>query len=172
MKRCLTLILVLTLALSCAAVPAFAYAVGSEEPQHTLSMLVQESPSSSYLKNGLADYEGYPVWQAFEEMLVEAGIQLDIELISAEQYQVVVQTRMASATNVSTADGHDAARMDRKILNCFFPSQPPAGVCRMAALFFIPFLRKIFMSGTQWGYMRVQEAPGFRQKIRHKILPK
>lgn len=100
MKRCLTLILVLTLALSCAAVPAFAYVVGSEEPQHTLSMLVQESHSSSYLKNGLADYEEYPVWQAFEEMLVEAGIQLDIELISAEQYQVVVQTRMASATNL------------------------------------------------------------------------
>ena len=84
MKRCLTLILVLTLALSCAAVPAFAYVVGSEEPQHTLSMLVQESHRSSYLKNGLADYEEYPVWQAFEEMLVEAGIQLDIELISAE----------------------------------------------------------------------------------------
>jgi len=41
-----------------------------------------------------------PMWKAYEEMLKEANLELEYEAISQEQYQTVLQTRLATATDL------------------------------------------------------------------------
>lgn len=46
------------------------------------------------------DRAEYPVWQAVERLFAEAGIKLEVELVASEQYEVVIQTRMAAASSL------------------------------------------------------------------------
>ncbi|NMA84045.1 MAG: extracellular solute-binding protein [Epulopiscium sp.] len=46
------------------------------------------------------DRENYPVWPKVKKLFDDANVELDYELIPFEQYQVVLQTRMASASDL------------------------------------------------------------------------
>lgn len=60
--------------------------------------LLGPSRTNSFLK--FEDREKYPVWQELQKMIKEANLELEYEIVPFEQYNVVIQTRMASATNL------------------------------------------------------------------------
>lgn len=64
---------------------------------HKLKLLGKEG-GNQYLK--FREREEYPVWRELQKLLDEAGLELEYELVSNEQYEVVIQTRMASAANL------------------------------------------------------------------------
>ncbi|WP_129723842.1 extracellular solute-binding protein [Xylanivirga thermophila] len=47
-----------------------------------------------------ADREKYPVWKEVQKLLDAANLDLEYEIVPAEQYKVVIQTRMASASDL------------------------------------------------------------------------
>lgn len=68
-----------------------------------------------------ADREQYPVWQEFQKILDANGIKLEFETVpTAEQYKVVVQTRLASASdlpdivNISPVDNTTALNLGKQ----------------------------------------------------------
>ncbi len=63
----------------------------------TLKILTPESDNTYIF---LKDREKYPVWQEFESLLADKGVAVDMEIIATDQYQVVLQTRMASANDL------------------------------------------------------------------------
>lgn len=60
--------------------------------------LLGPAGSNKYIK--FEDREKYPVWKEVDKMLTDAGLQLDYELVPAEQYKVTIQTRMASGSSL------------------------------------------------------------------------
>lgn len=65
---------------------------------HKLKILAPEPNHNKFTL--WADREEYPVFQKLQSMFDEQGLELDYELVANEQYQVVLQTRMASANNL------------------------------------------------------------------------
>lgn len=63
---------------------------------HTLNMLGREGGSTIKF----AEREKYPVWGELQKLLDEKGLKINYELVANEQYQVVIQTRLASGTNM------------------------------------------------------------------------
>lgn len=47
-----------------------------------------------------ADREKYPVWEELQKLLDEANLDLEYEIVPFEQYDVVIQTRMAAASDL------------------------------------------------------------------------
>lgn len=75
--------------------------------KHTIKMLVPET-DNPFIKT--KDRDTYPAWQEANKLFEAQGITLDFELVATDQFQVVIQTRMASAndlpdyTNISKLD--------------------------------------------------------------------
>ena len=70
---------------------------GTDGELTTLKILTPES-GNTYIF--VKDRENYPVWQEFKSRLADKGVALDMEIIATDQYQVVLQTRMASANDL------------------------------------------------------------------------
>lgn len=68
-----------------------------EKKEHTLKMLGQEG-GNQFIK--FKDREEYPAWKELQKLLDEKGLKLEYELVPNEQYKVVIQTRMASGSNL------------------------------------------------------------------------
>ena len=69
----------------------------SEKELVTLKILGKETD----IEGGtLADRGSNMWWQRFEEMLAAEGIAIDFEIIEDDQYQTVLQTRLASGTDL------------------------------------------------------------------------
>lgn len=47
-----------------------------------------------------ADRDKFPVWEEVQKLLDEANLDIEYEIVPAEQYEVVIQTRMASASDL------------------------------------------------------------------------
>ena len=47
-----------------------------------------------------ADREKYPVWQELQKLIDSQNLELEYEIVPAEQYDVVIQTRMAAASDL------------------------------------------------------------------------
>lgn len=66
------------------------------------------------------DREKYPVWQELEKLIQAANLELEYEIVPREQYQVVIQTRMASASdlpdiaNISVLDDTTALNLAKQ----------------------------------------------------------
>lgn len=69
----------------------------SEKQVSTLRMLGPTS-GNKYIK--FEDREQYPVWKEIDTLLNNAGLKLDYEWVPAEQYDVVLKTRMASGSDL------------------------------------------------------------------------
>ncbi|MCJ8010255.1 extracellular solute-binding protein [Paenibacillus sp. KQZ6P-2] len=54
--------------------------------------------SNKYIK--FDERDKYPVWKEVDKLLTDAGLQLDYEMVPSEQYKVVIQTRMASGSDL------------------------------------------------------------------------
>ncbi len=44
--------------------------------------------------------ENYDVWEVWQDLLAENGLELDYEMVTSEQYPTVIQTRMSSGSNL------------------------------------------------------------------------
>ncbi|MEA4890607.1 MAG: extracellular solute-binding protein [Clostridiaceae bacterium] len=64
---------------------------------HVLKIMGPES-TNTYIK--FADRERYSSWKAFEKLFTAKGITPEFEIIANDQYETVIQTRMASATDL------------------------------------------------------------------------
>lgn len=88
-------------------------AVTSTSPD-TIHKLKVLGPVDESAEIKFSDRESYPVWQKFKEMLESKGLDITYETVPSDQYNVVIQTRLASAkdlpdfVNVSTL-GNTAA---------------------------------------------------------------
>lgn len=83
---------------------------------HTLRILGPD-PGNQYIK--YEEREEYEVWQALQDLAKEYGLNLELEVIPSDQYQVVVQTRMASSdlpdiVNVSVIDDSSLISMGKQ----------------------------------------------------------
>ena len=88
----------------------------STEELHTLKILGPD-PGNKYIK--YEEREEYEVWQALQELAKEYGLNLELEVVPSDQYQVVVQTRMASSdlpdiVNVSVIDDSSLLSMGKQ----------------------------------------------------------
>ena len=71
---------------------------GSDGQQvHTIKVLGPFNPAADVL---FTEREEYPVWGMFMDLLDKGGVSLDFEVVPRDQYELVVQTRMASATDL------------------------------------------------------------------------
>lgn len=89
---------------------------GGEQELHKLKILGPD-PGNKYIK--YEEREQYEVWQALQEMAKDYGLELELEVVPGDQYQVVVQTRMASSdlpdiVNVSLIDDSSLLSMGRQ----------------------------------------------------------
>ncbi|MGZ9585236.1 extracellular solute-binding protein [Paenibacillus marinisediminis] len=71
--------------------------VSSDQKFSTLRMLGPTN-GNKYIK--FDDREQYPVWKEIDTLLNNAGLKLDYEWVPAEQYEVVLKTRMASGSDL------------------------------------------------------------------------
>lgn len=60
--------------------------------------LLGPTGSNKYIK--FEDRDKYPVWKEIEKMIQDANLDLEYELVPNEQYNVVIQTRMASGSSL------------------------------------------------------------------------
>ncbi|MGI5855979.1 MAG: extracellular solute-binding protein [Candidatus Merdivicinus sp.] len=74
--------------------PESSVASTPETKTHSLKILGPD-PGNKDIK--YSEREEYEVWQALQDMLKENGLELDIEAVPNDQYEVVIQTRMASS---------------------------------------------------------------------------
>ena len=65
-----------------------------DDQVHKLKILGPD-PGNPNIK--YSEREEYEVWQALQDMLKANSLELDIEVVPNDQYQVVIQTRMASS---------------------------------------------------------------------------
>lgn len=65
-----------------------------------LKLLGQSNAGSAATYIKFEEREEYPVWQELKKMLDAANLELEFEIVPNEQYKVVIQTRMASASNL------------------------------------------------------------------------
>lgn len=83
---------------------------GTSSTDTKVSKLKLLGPQGSNKYIRFDDRDKYPVWKEVDKMFTDAGLQLDYELVPAEQYKVTVQTRMASGSalpdivNISNLD--------------------------------------------------------------------
>lgn len=92
-------------------------APGAEAPSEgspmKLTMLVPNN-SNQYIK--FDEREEYPVWQELKALFAAKGLELEFELIPADQYPTTLQTRIASGTDlpdiVCLTPFDDASAMD------------------------------------------------------------
>ena len=72
----------------------------SKTSEQKLTQLKMLGPASvnKYIK--YEDRENYPVWGEIDKLLKNEGLELDNEFVPAEQYEVVLKTRMASGSNL------------------------------------------------------------------------
>ncbi len=66
-----------------------------ENKVHTLKILGPD-PGNQYIK--FSEREEYKVWDLLQDLLKENGLELDLEAVPKDQYDVVIQTRMASTS--------------------------------------------------------------------------
>ena len=84
---------------------------GSSSAQvHKLTILAPKPSDPNVLWD---EREEYPVYQELEKMLEENGLEFEAEVVPAEQYSVVIQTRMSASNlpdivNLSTVDNTTA----------------------------------------------------------------
>lgn len=71
---------------------------GTTVEVHKIKALGQDATMQNDIK--FAERDQYPVWQEYEELLKAKGLEIDYELVAAEQYKTVIQTRMAAANNL------------------------------------------------------------------------
>lgn len=64
---------------------------------YTLKVLGPET-TNQFVK--FADREKYHVWQIFEQKMKDAGLSMEYEIVPNDQYQIIIQTRMASANDL------------------------------------------------------------------------
>jgi len=76
---------------------ASAPAAGAPAGVKTLKIM---SPNNSNPEIRFANRNDYAVWEILEDKFTQAGIKPEFELIEADQYQVVIQTRIASSTDL------------------------------------------------------------------------
>ena len=60
--------------------------------------LLGPTNANRYIK--FEEREEYPVWQELEKLIEKYNLELEYEIVPREQYGVVIQTRMASASNL------------------------------------------------------------------------
>lgn len=68
-----------------------------EVKSHTLHCLVTYNASGVL---NFADRENYTYWKVFTGILAEEGLTLEMELVPGDQYATVIQTRLASGTDL------------------------------------------------------------------------
>lgn len=68
--------------------------VSSGEDVHTLKILGPD-PGNADIK--YSERDQYEVWNAMQDLMAKNGLSLEIEAVPNDQYQVVIQTRMASS---------------------------------------------------------------------------
>lgn len=66
-----------------------------EDKVHTLKILGPD-PGNQYIK--FSEREEYKVWGLLQDMLKENNLELELEAVPNDQYEVVIQTRMASTS--------------------------------------------------------------------------
>lgn len=72
----------------------------SSAEEKTVSKLKLLGPTGSNKYIKFEEREKYPVWTEVDKMIQEAGLELEYELVPNEQYNVVIQTRMASGSSL------------------------------------------------------------------------
>lgn len=73
---------------------------GAAEPSgggHSLKILGPHN-TNPYIK--FSEREDYPVWQEFMKLFEARGVEVDFEVVANDQYLTVIQTRLASATDL------------------------------------------------------------------------
>lgn len=71
---------------------------GESEDKPTKLKLLGPSGSNKFIK--FEDREKYPIWKELSTLIEAANLELEYEIVPREQYDVVIQTRMASADNL------------------------------------------------------------------------
>lgn len=91
---------------------------GEEEKDTELRTITILGQENHYFAQGLLaeEREEYECWQRFEEELAKRNIRLEIEVVSRDQFQTVVQTRIASGKlpdimNISCLDDMTALEL-------------------------------------------------------------
>lgn len=73
-------------------------ASATAEPKiHKLKVMGPES-GNTHVK--FADREKYLAWQELDKWFKDAGLDIEFEIIASDQYEVIIQTRMASASGL------------------------------------------------------------------------
>ena len=72
---------------------------GEEEPMK-LRLLGRSNPGSSAKYVKFEDREKYPVWHELQKLIDAYNLDLEYEIVPTEQYQVVIQTRMAASSSL------------------------------------------------------------------------
>lgn len=62
-----------------------------------------------------SDRDSYPVWQEVEKLLAKAGVTCEFDLVPKEQYDTVIKTRMAAASDLPDVVGLDLT--DQEVLD-------------------------------------------------------
>jgi len=70
----------------------------SSEQKVTKLKMLGPAGINKYIKYD--DRENYPVWSEIDKLLKKEGLELDNEFVPAEQYEVVLKTRMESGSNL------------------------------------------------------------------------
>ncbi|OPA80259.1 ABC transporter substrate-binding protein [Paenibacillus selenitireducens] len=70
----------------------------SSEQKVTKLKMLGPAGINKYIK--FDDRDKYPVWAEIDKLLKNNGLELDNEMVPAEQYEVVLKTRMASGSNL------------------------------------------------------------------------
>ena len=60
--------------------------------------LLGPTNANRYIK--FEEREEYPVWKELEKLIEKYNLELEYEIVPREQYSVIIQTRMASASNL------------------------------------------------------------------------
>ena len=115
-NRILSLVLALLLVLSAAS---FLPAAADDAAPELLTLTVF-GPESSNTYVHLEDREKYPIWQVLMDKFAEKGVTVEVEVVARDQYDVAVQTRLASGTqladmmNVNSINTNDLVRMGQQ----------------------------------------------------------
>ena len=123
LKKLTALFLAAALALSMAACGGASSAPASGpasagDGARRLTMLVPNN-TNQYIK--FDEREDYPVWQELKALFAQKGLELEFEVVPADQYPTTLQTRIASGTDlpdiVCLTPFDDAAAMDLSLIH-------------------------------------------------------
>ena len=124
----LSILLLAGILAGCTQTPPVSENDDSEEPQtssepsenadeHHLTVMGRDR---RYDEVPFADRDQYPTWQAVEKLLADNGVFTEFELIPTEQYDTVLQTRLAAANdlpdivNLGNTSDTDAVRLGQQ----------------------------------------------------------